>query len=249
MPIKKQLKIKPKAKPKATKKPKKNQQRPLITNKNIVNINSSKEKGFQIPFQHYLPPDRFDKAPRQDNTLLLLEHQRKDFDVFKTDLYQAQLNNIKTITDSINTTANNDLQKLKLLAMRYLPNEFNTENTTLSPNIALNKQIDVLDELEQSKKINKSVSKQAKKNDSVSQKEKEYKKVISNSEDFDDRNVFEDIDDENVIEKKQFICPTCNRSDFKSNTGLQNHIRAHAEQAGGGVKIARQAKIKMPKQV
>lgn len=141
------------------------------------------------------------------------------------------------------------MQKLKLLAMRYLPNEFNTENTTLLPNIALNKQIDVLDELEQSKKINKSVSKQAKNNDSVSQKEKEYKKVISNSEDFDDRNVFEDIDDENVIEKKQFICPTCNRSDFKSNTGLQNHMRAHAKQAGGGVKIARQAKIKMPKQV
>lgn len=93
----KQQKKKPKRKPRA---------RPTIVNKNIVNIRQdgqSGPSGARIPLQVF---DRFDTSPaieqKRDNTFDLIENQRKQLQLFQTDILAQQNANLKTLTDTWN---------------------------------------------------------------------------------------------------------------------------------------------------
>jgi hypothetical protein len=180
----------------------------MINNKNIINIVESKRSGAQIPFTYSLPPDRYDRTPsadpKMDRTLLLLENQKRDYDLFKTDLIKAQMNNIKTITDTINNTPNADIERLKSLAMKYLPNEFEDQPAGVPQQrepyewVEDEKQIDSDDESLKTEP----------------QKIPEPKPVKSTKK------------PKQVI---RYTCDTCGKG-FNNKQGLESHKRAHKRQ-------------------
>jgi hypothetical protein len=189
----------------------------LINNKNIINIVESKRSGAQIPFSHYLPPDRYDRTPyadpKIDRTLLLLENQKRDYDVFKTDLIKSQMNNIKTITDTINNTPNAELERLTSLAMKYLPNEFEDQQAGVPQEQEFYQWIDSDDE---STKAEPQPQKTPEPQPQDTPEPPPQPKAP------EPPNIFKNLNKP----KQPFKCKICNR-EFVNKQGLFSHERAH----------------------
>lgn len=198
----------------------------MINNKNIINIVESKRSGAQIPFSHYLPPDRFDFTPmaekRLNQTLLLLEDQKRDYDLFKTDVIKSQMNNIKTITDTINNNPNAELEKLTTLAMKYLPNEFNNQPQGVPQE---REQYQLIDDDVES--VETAPQKTPVKPPIIRRTKRTTKppKEIPIKEMADLNNLDDEDNNDNKLK-----CEICGRDDFKTIQGLESHKKAHLRQ-------------------
>lgn len=205
----------------------------MINNKNIINIVETKRSGAQIPFSYYLPPDRIDKTPyadhKIDRTLLLLENQKRDYDLFKTDIIKSQMNNIKTITETINNNPNAELEKLTTLAMKYLPNEFNNQQEGAPQE---REPYQIIDDapVEDVESIEAEPQKTPIKTPIIRRTRRTTKPpketpIKENMPVVDLNN----LDDEDNNDNK-FKCNICGRNDFRSMQGLANHKKAHIRQ-------------------
>ena len=140
----------PKKQPIKKKKPRRRPiARPVNNNRNVINIGyaGGGSGGAIIPIDRF---SRFDTSPaietRVDNTFALIENQRKQLDLFKTDIVSQQNANLKTLTESWNNNLALTVDTLQNKLEQSTNEKLNSYEENLSSNF------EVLDN-----KINKDV--------------------------------------------------------------------------------------------
>lgn len=223
-------KIKRKGKKQANKK--KAKPKPTIVNRNVINIRTvqTPSSGARIPVYHN---DIFDTTPRierpQELTFSLLENQRKQLELFKTNLLQQQQNNFKTLSDSViqNLSIQNGETPQPSNALVLYNDELQTQEEE-------EKYFWDLKQQEKEKRLKEKAKQNEQKTNKIFDKApepKETDQIFGNEQKYPKDSIF--MNDEPVkpepkrvqqkLTGKEVQCQYCNKV-FASNRGVATHV-------------------------